>query len=76
MATHPSILAWRVPWTEGPGGHRKESDAIEQLSTAQPSKRGPDVLKLTFPGKTLQREFSMQMFKYFILKSVKIHTWY
>ena len=20
MATHPSILAWRVPWTEEPGG--------------------------------------------------------
>ena len=19
-ATHPSILAWRIPWTEGPGG--------------------------------------------------------
>ena len=19
MATHPGILAWRVPWTEGPG---------------------------------------------------------
>ena len=20
MAPHPSILAWRIPWTEGPGG--------------------------------------------------------
>ena len=20
MATHPSILAWRIPWTEGPRG--------------------------------------------------------
>ena len=20
LATHPSILAWRIPWTEGPGG--------------------------------------------------------
>ena len=20
VATHPSILAWRIPWTEGPGG--------------------------------------------------------
>ena len=30
MATHPSILAWRIPWTEEPGGYspwsRKESD--------------------------------------------------
>ena len=20
MATHPSVLAWRMPWTEEPGG--------------------------------------------------------
>ena len=20
MSTHSSILAWRIPWTEGPGG--------------------------------------------------------
>ena len=20
MATHSSIVAWRIPWTEGPGG--------------------------------------------------------
>ena len=20
MATHPSVLAWRIPWTEEPGG--------------------------------------------------------
>ena len=35
MATHSSILAWRIPWTEEPGGHspwgRKESDTTEQL---------------------------------------------
>ena len=30
MATHSSILAWRVPWTEEPGGHRvAESDMTE-----------------------------------------------
>ena len=33
-ATHSSILAWRIPWTEEPGGlqswwTRKESDATE-----------------------------------------------
>ena len=37
MATHSSILAWRTPWTEEPGGlqstgHR-ESDMTGQLST-------------------------------------------
>ena len=35
MATHPSILAWRIPWTEEPGGLQslggKELDTTEQL---------------------------------------------
>ena len=33
MATHSSILAWRTPWTEEPGGLQstghKESDTTE-----------------------------------------------
>ena len=34
MATHSSILAWRIPWTEAPGGlqsmgSQKESDKTE-----------------------------------------------
>ena len=37
MATHASILAWKVPWTEEPGRlsfmGRKESDMTEWLST-------------------------------------------
>ena len=36
-ATHSSILAWRIPWTEEPGGLQsmglEESDVTEQLST-------------------------------------------
>ena len=31
MAAHSSILAWRIPWTEEPGGPRKESDTTEWL---------------------------------------------
>ena len=35
MATHSSILAWRIPWTEELGGLQstgsKESDMTEQL---------------------------------------------
>ena len=35
-ATHSSILAWKIPWTEEPGRlspwGRKESDMTEQLS--------------------------------------------
>ena len=34
VATHCSILAWEIPWTEDPGGTwgRKESDATERLN--------------------------------------------
>ena len=35
MATHSRILAWRIPWTEEPGGLQsmghKESDTPERL---------------------------------------------
>ena len=35
MATHSSVLAWRIPWTEELGGlqsmGRKESDTTERL---------------------------------------------
>ena len=35
-ATHSSILAWRIPWTEEPGGYspwgHKESHTTEQLT--------------------------------------------
>ena len=38
MATHSSILAWRIPWTEEPGGYRlqgcKELDATEATAHA------------------------------------------
>ena len=39
MATNSNILAWRIPWTEEPGGLQscqwgpKESDMTEQLNT-------------------------------------------
>ena len=36
MATHSSILSWRIPWAEDPCGYsprgHKESDTTEQLS--------------------------------------------
>ena len=34
MATHSTILAWRIPWTEKPGGLHgvAESDRTGQLS--------------------------------------------
>ena len=41
MATHSSVLVWKIPWTEEPGrlyspwGH-KESDTTEQLTHTPP----------------------------------------
>ena len=39
MATHSSILAWRIPWTEEPGGlpsmWLQRVDMTKRLSTAQ-----------------------------------------
>ena len=36
MATHSSILVWKIPWTEEPGGLQsmgsQESDTTEQLN--------------------------------------------
>ena len=36
VATHSSILAWKIPWTEEPGGLQamgsKESDMTERLN--------------------------------------------
>ena len=38
MATHSSVLAWKIPWAEKPGGltsrGRTESDTTEQLSSS------------------------------------------
>ena len=38
MVIHSSILAWRIPWREEPGGHsprgHKESDMTERLHTS------------------------------------------
>ena len=50
MATHPSILAWRIPWTEEPGrlqSMRKwESDTTWDLMTKAP----PNTIKVPTLG--------------------------
>ena len=50
MAPHFSILAWRIPWTEEPGGATihgvRESDTTERLN----SSRGDMVTKVGREG--------------------------
>ena len=35
MATHPSILAWKVPWTEEPGGLQSTEVAKSRQNKAE-----------------------------------------
>ena len=46
MATHSSILAWRIPWTEEPGGlqsMRSQSPApLKRLNDYQPESQEKD----------------------------------
>ena len=58
MATHSSILAWRIPWTEEPDGltrsqwGHKESDGTEQLHilfTEPPEEVGRNRLAFDLP---------------------------
>ena len=35
MATHSSILAWRVPWTEVPGGLRSVGLGLKELDVTE-----------------------------------------
>ena len=43
MTTHPSILAWRIPWTEEPGrlqsmGSQKSQTRLKPLSSSSSSR--------------------------------------
>ena len=35
MATHPSILAWRIPWTEEPGGLQSMEWGHKEFNTTE-----------------------------------------
>ena len=36
MATHSSVLAWRIPWTEEPGG-LAESGGLQSIGLQSPA---------------------------------------
>ena len=57
MATHSSILAWRIPWTEEPGElyspwSRKESDTTELLTHTHTHTHTHHVIKVNSPDAT------------------------
>ena len=58
MTTHPSVLAWKIPWTEDPGGLQsigfQESDSTEQTCMHAQMKTFPG-RKQVFPPTTIQQ---------------------
>ena len=59
MATHSSILAWKIPWTEDPGGlpsmgsQRVGRDVVtkQQHTTLPPTATSPAAMEVTVLGK-------------------------
>ena len=53
MATHCSILAWRIPWTEEPGGllstGLQSQTRLKQLSSGSRSRPKVDLPNQDFP---------------------------
>ena len=52
MATHSSILAWRTPWTEEPGGLQSAAHSLQSRLTlcdpidgSPPGAPGPGILQ-------------------------------
>ena len=68
MALYSSILAWRIPWTEGPGGLQsmghKESDITEHTCT------NSDIVPIHVHPPSLSNEtLSVQTSRYIFLFS-------
>ena len=65
MATHPSILAWRIPWTEETGGsmglqsvgHNTWGSLVAQLVKNLPAVQETQVLSLSWED-PLEKEMS------------------
>ena len=43
MATHSSILAWRIPWTEEPGGLQSMGSQKSQTNWANNTNASPNI---------------------------------
>ena len=39
MATHSSLLAWEIPWTEEPGGLHESMESQEELAMTEVTKQ-------------------------------------
>ena len=53
MAAHSRILAWKVPWTEEPGGLQSLGSQGHSRATEHTHKNIPESLNLSVTPKTL-----------------------
>ena len=53
MATHSSILAWKIPWTEEPGG----------LQSMGSQRVGTTLKRLSMPAQNTSRTFLVAQWK-------------
>ena len=65
MATHSSVLAWRIPWTEEPGGLKSmESQRVgcDWATNTFTVRKPPDVCCCFFPVNTLETLNSFKVY--------------
>ena len=76
MATHSSILAWRIPWTEEPGGLQSMgSRRIQHDWVTNNSFRCKQILRVRIKGEPMILQDSTLYFKGFHLVLLKRTYW-
>ena len=70
MATHPSILAWRIPWTEDPGGPQSMKGKPKELDMTATFTSREAVSDISPPFPTRQA-----LFKYHFIISEAFQMW-
>ena len=63
MATHSTILAWRIPWTEEPGGLQSVGSQTVGLGLATEPEQEPDLLRGQGGGGTCRGRQSDSLLK-------------
>ena len=77
MATHSSILAWKIPWIEEPGGlpsvgsHRVRSDLAAAAHPYMTTEKTVALTRQTFVSKVMSLVFNMlsRLFITFLTRS-------
>ena len=64
--THSSVLAWRIPWTDGPWGHKK-SDMTEATETQAVTDAFSRLYQLLFSKSSVRYSFHFLVSSEFLL---------